>query len=189
MRAGAWALALAVGLAGCAAPPPAPPPPDLPQQARALAARRLDDPGLAAAQARLHLPTAADAPWTPDRITVAAWYFDPALAQARAVARQAEAEAARAAQRANPTLQLSPERIFSGAYAGSPWTVGAALLLPLLHPGEAAARRDIAAADTEQARDRAALAVWHSRVRAVAALRTLLLARQAQALAQTAAGA
>ncbi|MDE2147454.1 MAG: TolC family protein, partial [Burkholderiales bacterium] len=182
-------LVLVLALAGCAAPPPAPAPPDLKRQAQAYAARRLDDPALAAAQARWHLPTAADAPWTPDRITVAAWTFDPVLAQARAAAARAQADAALAAQRANPTLRLSPERIFSGAYTGSPWTVGVALLLPLLHPGEGSARRDLAAATTEQARDQVAQALWDSRERAVGALRTLLLARQAQALAQRAAQA
>lgn len=187
-RGGLGAL-LALSLAGCAAVPTASAP-DLQRQAQMLDARRLDDPGLVAAEARLHLPGAADAAWTPDRITVAAWYFDPTLAQARAGARRAEADAALAAQRSNPTLQLSPERIFSGGGGvgvGSPWTIGAALLIPLLHPGESAARRDIAAASTEQARDQAALAVWQSRTRAVGALRAVLLARRAQALAQTAA--
>jgi hypothetical protein len=168
---------LALSLAGCAAVPTAPAP-DLQRQARALDARRLDDPGLAAAEARLQLPSVADAAWTPDRITVAAWYFDPALTQARAGARRAEADAALAAQRSNPTLQLSPEKILSGGGVGSPWTIAAALLIPLLHPGESAARRDIAAADTEQARDQAALALWQSRTRALGALREVLLARQ-----------
>lgn len=175
---------LALNVAACASVPTSPVP-NLQHEAQALQTRRLDDPGLVAAEARLHLPTSTDAAWTPDRITVAAWYFDPALAQARAGARRTEADAALAAQRANPTLQLSPEKVFSGADVASPWTIGVALLLPLLHPGEVAARRDIAAADTEQARDQAALAVWQSRSRAVAALREVLLARRAQALAQT----
>ncbi len=179
---------LALGLAGCGSVPTAPSP-DLQSQAQALDARRLDDPGLTAAEARLNLSSAADAAWTPDRITVAAWYFDPTLALARTGAWRAEADAALAAQRTNPTLQLSPEKIFSGGGVGSPWTIGAALLIPLLHPGESAARRDIAAADTEQARDQAALAVWQSRARAVGALREVLLARCAQALAQTVATA
>jgi outer membrane protein TolC len=179
---------LVLGLVGCTAVPTAPVP-DLQRQAQALQARGLDDPGLAAAEQRLNLPSATDAAWTPDRITVAAWYFDPVLAQARAGARRAEADAALAAQRTNPTLQLSPQKVFSGGGVGSPWTIGVALLLPLLHPGEAAARRDIAAADTERARDQAALAVWQSRSRAVAALREVLLARRTQALAQAVATA
>ncbi len=179
---------LALGLVGCTAVPTAPVP-DLQRQAQALQARGLDDPGLAAAEQRLNLSSAADAAWTPDRITVAAWYFDPTLALARTGARRAEADAALAAQRSNPNLQLSPEKIFSGGGVGSPWTIGAALLIPLLHPGESAARRDIAAADTEKARDQAALAVWQSRERALTALREVLLARRAQTLAQTAATA
>ncbi|MHB1273143.1 MAG: TolC family protein [Rhodanobacter sp.] len=176
---------LSLVLVGCAAVPPLRTP-NLRDQAHALASRRLDDPGLSAAEARLGLPAATAAAWTPDRITVAAWYFDPMLAEARAASTRAAADAAVAAQRSNPTLQLSPEKVFSGVSTGSPWTVGVALLLPLLHPGEAAARRDVAAADTEAARDQAALAVWQSRTRALAALRGTLLARQAQALAETA---
>lgn len=173
-----------VVLGGCATAPPQRAP-DLHQQARALASRQLDDPGLAAAEQRFGLaPTATT--WTPDRITVAAWYFDPRLAQARAAAARATADATLAAQRTNPTLQLKLQNVFSGVSTGSPWTTGIALLLPLLHPGEAAARRDVAAADTEAARDRAALAVWQSRSRAMAALRRTLLARQAQTLAEAA---
>ena len=154
--------------------------------ANALAARRLDAPGLVTAESHFGLPTDSAAAWTPDRITVAAWYFDPALAEARAASTRAAADAAVAAQRTNPTLQLSPENVFNGVGAASPWTVGIAMLLPLLHPGEAAARRDVAAADTAAARDLAALAVWQSRTRALTALRRTLLARQAQALAEAA---
>ncbi|MDE2309131.1 MAG: TolC family protein [Xanthomonadaceae bacterium] len=176
---------LSLLLAGCAAVP-AQRTPDLREQAHALAARRLDDPGLSAAEAHFGLPAAHDAAWTPDRITVAAWYFDPALAQARAAATRAAADAEVAAQRSNPTLQLGTEKVFGGLGSGPPWTAGIALLLPLLHPGEAAARRDIAAADTAAARDQAALALWHSRTQALAAMRATLLARRAQALAETA---
>ena len=169
---------------GCATAPPQRAP-DLHQQARVLASRRLDDPGLAAAEQRFGLAPATPTTWTPDRITVAAWYFDPRLAQARASAARATADATLAAQRTNPTLQLNLEKVFSGVSTGSPWTAGIAMLLPLLHPGEVAARRDVASADTEAARDQAALAVWQSRARAVAALRGTLLARQAQSLAET----
>ncbi|MDE2271800.1 MAG: TolC family protein [Xanthomonadaceae bacterium] len=175
---------LALTLGACAAVPPMRA--LNPQaEAQAFGARRLDDAGLAAAETRFGLPASANAPWTPDRITVAAWYFDPALAKARATATRAQAEAAVVAQRANPTLQLSPEKVLSGLSGTSPWTIGVALLLPLLHPGESAARREIAAADTQAARDQVAEAVWQSRAKAVAALRDVLLARRAQALAET----
>jgi cobalt-zinc-cadmium efflux system outer membrane protein len=175
---------LLVVLGGCATAP-AQHAPDLHQQARALASRRLDDPGLAAAEQRFGLAPATSTRWTPDRITVAAWYFDPRLAQARAAAVRATADATLATQRTNPTLQLNLEKVFSGVSTGSPWTTGIAMLLPLLHPGEAAARRDVASADTEAARDQVALAVWQTRSHALAALRGTLLARQAQALAET----
>lgn len=157
--------------------------PDLHEQARTLTARQLDDTGLRAAEARFALPSAASEPWTPDRITVAAWYFDPQLALAHAGATRAAADAELSAQRANPTLALSPEKVFSGDTASSPWTIGVALLLPLLHPGEAASRRDVLTASTEMAKDQLALAAWQSRSRAISALRDVLLARQAEAMA------
>lgn len=174
---------LAILLGACASAP-SPRALDARAEVRAFVARRLDDKGLVASEARLGLPTGIHAPWTPDRITVAAWYFDPVLAQARTGATRAEADAALAAQRVNPILQLSPEKVFSGLVGTSPWTVGIALLLPLLHPGEGAARRDVAAADTAAARDEAAQAVWQSRSKAIAALRSVLIARDAEALAQ-----
>jgi outer membrane protein TolC len=173
---------LSLALAACASVPSSRPP-DLREQAHVLTARRLDDSGLRATEARFEQPSAASAPWTPDRITVAAWYFDPVLAQARAAATRDAADAAWAAERANPTFELSPEKVFSGDTASSPWTIGIALLLPLLHPGEKAARHDVAAASTEAAKNQLALAVWESRSRAIGALRGVLLTRQAEALA------
>ncbi len=154
-------------------------------EAKSLTARRLDDSGLVTAESRFGLPTAPAAAWTPDRITVAAWYFDPVLAEQRAAAARAAADATLAAQRSNPTLQMSLAKAFSGVGTRSPWTIGIAMLLPLLHPGETAARREVAAADTAAARDQAALAVWQSRTRALTALRRTLLARQAQSLAES----
>lgn len=153
-------------------------------EAQAFVARRLDDAELAAAERRFGLPASANAPWTPDRITVAAWYFSPVLAQARATAAHTEAQAVLAEQRANPTLILSPEKVFNGLSGATPWTIGVALLLPLLHPGEAAARREIATADTQAARDEVAQAIWQSRSKAVSALREVLLTRRAQTLAK-----
>ncbi len=184
MKSSVLFVGLAVVLAGCASVPP-PRPLDAQASAQTLSARRLDDPGLAVALARVGLPAAASAPWTPDRVTVAALYFNPQLAQARATAAQAAAAATLAAQRTNPTLQLSPERVFSGGLGRAPWTVGLALLVPLLHPGEAAARDAMRQAETLAAQDQYAEAVWQTRSRAVAALRTLLLARREVDLAAT----
>lgn len=177
-----WACSLAMMLTACAAVPPARPL-NPHTDAQAFAARRLDESGLVRAETRLGLPGDVAAPWTPDRITVAAWYFDPILAQAHAAAARAAADATVAAQRVNPTLSLTPEKVFSGNTAATPWTIGVALLLPLLHPGEAAARRAVAAADTAAADDLQARALWQSRARVVAAMRDVLLGRRAQAAA------
>ncbi|HEX7113037.1 MAG TPA: TolC family protein [Mizugakiibacter sp.] len=176
-------------LAGCVSVPP-PAPLDAQASARAYAQRRLDDPGLRALLARLDLDASPQAAWTPDRITVAALYFDPALASARAAAARAAAVAERDAQRANPTLSLAPEKVYQAATdAPSPWTITLSMAIQLLHPGERAAKRAEAAAATTAADDDAAEAVWTSRSRAVAALRALLLARRAEALAREAADA
>jgi len=188
MKSSVLSVALAVVLAGCASVPP-PRPLDARASAQALSARRLDDPGLAAAFGRLGLATDPAAPWTPDRVTVAALYFNPQLAQARATAAHAAAAATLAAQRTNPTLQLSPEKVFSGGLGRAPWTVGLALLVPLLHPGEAAARREMRQAETLAAQDQYAEAVWQTRSHALAALRGLLLARRSVRLAQAVARA
>ena len=184
----ALAVLLASSLCACAALPTSRAM-DPQAEARAFGARSLGDRRLARSEERFGLPAGANAAWTPDRITVAAWYFDPVLAQARATAARVQAEAAVAAQRANPTLRLGPEKVFSGLSGASPWTIGVALLLPLLHPGESAAHSEIAAADTQAARDRLAQAVWQSRANALAALRGVLLARHAQVLAEAAASA
>ncbi len=172
-------------LVACASVPPQRPL-DLHAEARALASRQLNTPGLMAAEHRFGLSDQASAAWTPDRLTVAAWYFDPRLAYARAAATRRAADATLAAQRTNPTLKLSPEKAFSGLTSGSPWTMGLSLLVPLLHPGETAARRDVAAADTQAAHDQSALAIWQSRTRALRALRGVLLTRRAEKLASAA---
>ncbi|TAN02466.1 MAG: TolC family protein [Rhodanobacteraceae bacterium] len=178
-----WIGLFTLALAACASvPPPRTLDPKL--VAHDFAGRRLDAAGLARAETRFGLSGNVAAPWTPDRITVAAWYFDPILAQARAAARSAEANATLSAQRTNPTLKLSPEKVFSGLAGPNPWTIGVAVLLPLLHPGEAQARRAAATAETIAARDQAAEALWQSRARAIAALRDVLFSRRAENLTQ-----
>ncbi|MEN6538265.1 MAG: TolC family protein, partial [Mizugakiibacter sp.] len=183
------AALLATLVAACASVPSAPY--DAQAGARALGARRLDDPGLRALLDRFGLDAAPEAAWTPDRVTVAALYFDPALASARAAAMRAAADAERAVQRANPTLSLTPEKVYQAAAGGaaSPWTITLGLAFQLLHPGQRAARRAGAEAATAAAGYDAAEAVWASRSRAVGALRGVLLARRAETLAAEAAAA
>ncbi|MEO8748162.1 MAG: hypothetical protein ABI379_11000 [Rhodanobacter sp.] len=162
---------------------PTSPPPNLQHQVRSPQARGFDVDGRRAAEAHFDILTATNSPWTPARVTVAAWFSDSLPAQPRAAASRQAANATPAMQRANSTLQLRPEKVFSSVTGSSAWMVGVALLLPLLEPGERAARRDVAAARTAVAIDRLALETWHSRLRATRAVSRLLPARQAEALA------
>ncbi len=128
------------------------------------------------------------APWTPDRITLAGLYFDPALRTARLTAEVAIADATVAAQRQNPTFSLNPERVISGA-VGSPWTVVAALAIPLMRPAELAPRREAARLDAEAARLDLGAAFWQTRARSLAALRKTLVSREAEKRARQSAEA
>jgi len=180
------ALASTALLAACASAPPAAPL-DVSASAQAFAARDLRDPALAAYMAAVEPAAATGEAWTPDRVALAAIWFDPALASARASAARSAADARLANERANPVFTLTPEKVYHAATAEvSPWTLTASLALQLLHPGERAAKRGIVDAEARAADWDVADAVWKTRSRALAALRTSLLAERALAFAQTA---
>jgi outer membrane protein TolC len=176
--------------AGCAAAPPAPAPFDAAANAQAWSARRMDDPALRAFVARSGAQTDGD-DWTPERIGLAALWFDPALAAARAIAQRTAADAKLASERANPMLTLTPEKIYHAAQAGevSPWTITLSLALQLLHPGEKAAKRGIENGEIRAADWELADAVWKTRARALAASRGAVFAERAVALSAQAAAA
>jgi len=184
------ALASAALVAACASVPPAAPL-DASASAQAFAARDLHDAALGEYIASVEPSLATSEAWTPDRIALAAIWFDPVLASARASATRNAADAQLASERANPVLTLTPEKIYRAATAGevSPWTITASLALQLLHPGERAAKRGVADAEMRAAEWDIADAVWKTRSRALAALRTNLLAERALAFAQASADA
>lgn len=187
-----WPLLGVIALlaAGCASAPPAAAPFDATANAQTWSARRMDDPALRAFIARSGAQADAD-DWTPERIGLAALWFDPALAAARASAQRTAADAKLASERANPTLTLTPEKIYHAAQAGevSPWTITLSLALQLLHPGEKAAKRGIEKGEIRAAEWDLADAVWKTRARALAALRSALFAERAVELAAQAAAA
>ncbi|HUX73089.1 MAG TPA: TolC family protein [Steroidobacteraceae bacterium] len=119
---GLAAGALAVLVAACVSYRPAPIQPR--RSAAAFAARRLDDPYIRAAVARL-LPARA-APWPPDdwnrgMLLAVAWADNPTLAVARAEVRAAIARQRTAAQMRNPDLRLMSEYARHDAH---PWLYG-----------------------------------------------------------------
>ena len=188
-----WPLlcGLAAG-AGCAQFQPQPLAPE--KSAAQFDARRLDDPGLKSflaqtggvAPATWPLPT-----WNLSSLTLAAFYFHPDLAVARAQWRVAQAGVLTAGARPNPSVSFSPsyDTQIPGNY--SPWLIPVAFDLPL----ETAGKRGKRLAEAEQAAESArwsfAAAAWQIRGGVRASLLDFSLAgRRAELLqAQSAAQA
>ncbi|MDE2343457.1 MAG: TolC family protein [Betaproteobacteria bacterium] len=121
-------LAVLTTLAGCASYRPQPV--DLTKQAQRLEMRRLDDPGLARYAAQL-----GRLPWPPPHwnradLLVAALYYNPSLAVARARLLVANAGEITAHEYPNPTLGLTLE--YAKDAGTNPWLYGVAIqaLLP-----------------------------------------------------------
>ena len=81
---------------------------------------------------------------------------------ARATGVRAVADAALAAERPNPVLTLTPDRVVS-AFMGNPWSLAAGIALTLFRPGEGVARRELRGATNEAAALDAASALWRAR--------------------------
>lgn len=113
-----------------------------------------------------------------------ALYFDPELRTAHWTTEMALADAEIAAERTNPTLTLSPEKVISAVGEANPWTIVASLAIPWLRHAEYARRKEAARLDAEVARLQLGTTFWQSRSRSLAALRKVLLAREIQARAQ-----
>lgn len=168
-------------LAGCAHFQPKP------LSARASIAgfesRSLASPGLRAFLAANHAAIPAqDSPWSLKALTLTAFYYQPALAEARDQLLAAQAARITAGERPNPSLSLTPA--YDSGVPGSihPWIVPLSLDWPI----ETAGRRGERLA---QARHLAAAArwdligtVWRVRGRLRDALLTLYAARRSEAL-------
>jgi outer membrane protein TolC len=166
-RLPALAVALAV-LAGCATKPYVAAPLDAAAVAASVSQRGLSEPGLRDFMAR---HGHAGATWPPARwdlagLTLAAIYFHPDVAVARAewdVARAAETTAAR---RLNPGV--SPEIAYHGDQnpgEDGPWSLGFAIDIPLVTGDVREARMERARALSEAARLAIADAAWRVRAR------------------------
>lgn len=119
--------------------------------------------------------------WTPDRLALAAAYFHPEVAVARAEAEEAEAGIVTAAQRPNPVLSFSPE--YNSTSSGiSPWIITPALDVPIETAGKRAKRIEQSRALAEAARLRVAAKSWDVRSKVHAAMLDLYAARESEAL-------
>jgi outer membrane protein TolC len=174
-------------VAGCAHFQPQPLPPE--KYAAQFDARRLDDPGLKSFLAQNAGGVPADWPraqWDLNSLTLAAFYFHPGLAVARAEWRVAQAGVLTAGARPNPSVSFSPsyDTQIPGNY--SPWLIPVTFDFPIEIAGKRGKRIAEAEKAAESARWSFVSAAWQIRsgVRAnllefsVAGRRAELLQRQ-----------
>ncbi|MDD2661049.1 MAG: hypothetical protein PHY54_15445 [Methylococcales bacterium] len=80
--------------------------------------------------------------WDIDRLTLAAIYYHPDLALARAQAETADAAITTAGQRPNPNITLSPTWVTNLAAGITPWIIAAYINLPIETAGKRGFRLD-----------------------------------------------
>ena len=119
--------------------------------------------------------------WSADRLALAAAYFHPDVAVARAEAEEAGAAIMTAGQRPNPVLSFSPE--YNSTSSGiSPWIITPTLDVPIETAGKRARRIEQSRATAEAARLRVAAKSWDVRSKVHAAMLDLHAARESEAL-------
>lgn len=123
--------------------------------ARTFEQRSLADAGLRAYMVRALGHDIAQWPplqWDREKLTAAAWYYNPSLELARAQWRTARAGIDVASARPNPTLQLPFEYASPNPGPGAPFTTGPALDIPIETAGKRGYRIDQATHLAEAAR-------------------------------------
>ena len=175
-RAGRKAfILLTLLLAGCASVPSRPLVPAT--SAATLDARSLNDPKLQAFLAASGAPTAPGVPWDLHRLTLAAVFYHPDIEVADARLAVAQAAIRTAAQRPNPSFNLTPQ--FNATNANpTAWTIGTAINLLLELFGKREARTGEAKALADAARFDVDSASWQVRGRVRAAMLELWSAEQ-----------
>jgi outer membrane protein TolC len=122
--------------------------------------------------------------WNVDRLTLAAIYYHPDLAVARAQADSAEASTITAAQRPNPSITLSPTWIRNVATAAIPWIAATSISIPIETAGKRDFRIEKATHLTDAARLRIADAAWLARGRLRLAMLEVFAAQETERLLQ-----
>ncbi len=122
--------------------------------------------------------------WDIDQLTLAAIYYHPDLALARAQADSADAGTITAAQRPNPSITLTPTWIRNLATAAVPWIAASAISIPIETAGKRDFRINKTGHLTDAARLRIADAVWLVRGRLRLAMLEVFAAQEAEQLLQ-----
>jgi outer membrane protein, heavy metal efflux system len=148
--------------------------------ATALESRRLDDPGLHDFLARIdpaETTTWPRASWDLRALTLAALYYHPDLAVARAQWRVAQAGVATAGSRPNPSVSVTPQYVANAPGSAVPWVVTAALDWPVETAGKRGRRIERAQHLAASARFGLDAAAWTVRAGVRARLVDLIAAR------------
>jgi outer membrane protein, heavy metal efflux system len=168
-------------LGGCVTYHPQPISPE--QTAAAFDARSLTNENLRAFLGTN--PVAGEWPrrsWDLNALTLVAFYYQPALAEARAEWEAVEATKITAGERPNPTLSVTPgyDSQIPGNF--SPWLVTLNFDVPIETAGKRGKRFAQASHLSEAARWNFVSAAWQTRSRVRAALLSLYTARETEAL-------
>jgi cobalt-zinc-cadmium efflux system outer membrane protein len=118
--------------------------------------------------------------WNLDRLTLAALYYHPDLALARAQAETADAAITTAGQRLNPSLKISPTWVTAATSAASPWIIGSYLNVPIETAGKRDYRIDKSKRLADAAHLRIADTAWLIRQRLRLALLEAFAAEEAE---------
>src|SRR5579862_220480 len=180
VRGSMW-LAVLLLVAGCATYHPQPISPE--QTAAAFDARSLTAAGLCAFletnQVSVPGPQAA---WNLKQLTLVAFYYQPALAEARAQLLAAQAATITAGERPNPSVTVTPGYDSQIPDTPSPWIVPVSFDLPIETAGKRGKRIAEAEHLAEAARWDLVGTVWQTRSQVRAALLNLYAARETGAL-------
>ena len=122
--------------------------------------------------------------WDIDRLTLAAIYYHPDLAVARAQAETTDASITTAGQRPNPNITLSPTWVTNIAAVAAPWIIGSSISIPIETAGKRGFRLDKTQHLTDAARLRIADAAWIVRGRLRLAILEAYAAQEAERLLQ-----
>jgi outer membrane protein TolC len=121
--------------------------------------------------------------WNLDRLTLAAIFYHPDLAVARAQAHWAEAGIKTAEQRPNPFITISPTMVRNLATAAVPWIFASSISIPIETAGKRDDRIEKANQLAGAARLRIADTAWLVRGRLRTALLETFVAEQAEGFA------
>ncbi len=123
--------------------------------------------------------------WDVNRLSLAAAYFHPDIALARAEAGEVAAAIKTAQMRPNPVFTFGPQFAGNRVNPITPWFFAGAVSIPIETAGKRSRRTEQALAAAEAARWRVSSRAWAARSRVRAAMLELHSARQNTALLQS----